>query len=194
MDPSPTQEWRQWGLIGASGPLRQAFSYLVFADGRSSLLSDIVGMQGVTLVTDPLSPTAMARWSESMVLNFERANPPRFRNRLLTLRIPLLDTSAFLESFLGCLDHFSNVPCLRLYFPFSLLPSLLDTTLPTLTSILRHPSLPIGRDVLSHRRGLSKRIVIGTHSLVDANALRGKIEELGELEVPVDVVVFEEQL
>ena len=54
-----------------------------------------------------------------------------------------------------------------------------------------HPSLPSGRDHILKHTGNQKKILFGTQTEKDASALRAKIEELGELEIVVEVVVLE---
>ena len=202
MDPAPVQSWGgvDWGMPDAYVE-RTIPSFFVFGRGDSYLFYGIARKEEVTLVLNALSPSEVGEILGTIGYSLRRAEVQDeedeevaclvVRNRLVALRLPLLDTSAFLASILNSFHHLTHAPCLRLDLPFSLLPSLLETILPTLTSILQHPSLPIARDTVLQSRGLTKRIIIGTHSLVDANALRGKIEELGELEVPVEVDVLE---
>jgi len=113
---------------------------------------------------------------------------PKF---LLTFRLSPLDVGPFLSSILKNMEHLELLPRFQLDFPFPLLPSLLSTIFPTLTSILQHPSLPSGRDFILKHTGNTKKITFGTQTEKDASALRAKIEELGELEIVVEVVVLE---
>ncbi|KAL7412396.1 hypothetical protein BDY24DRAFT_392783 [Mrakia frigida] len=112
-------------------------------------------------------------------------------NQLLTLRLPPYDIPTTLTSILNSFGNIPYVPRFQLDLPFPLTPSLLNTIFPTLTSILQHPSLPEGRDFIFKHTGNPKKILFGTKSEKDASVLQGRIEELGGLEVVVEVVVLE---
>jgi len=112
-------------------------------------------------------------------------------NLLITFRLPPFGVGPFLSSILKNMEHLELLPRFQLDFPFPLLPSLLETIFPTLISILQHPSHPSGRDFILKHTGNTKKILFGTQTDEDASTLRGKIEELGELEIVVEVVVLE---
>jgi len=110
---------------------------------------------------------------------------------LVAFRLSSSNIRSYLALILKGMKNTYLLPRFQLDFPFPLLPSLLETIFPTLTSILRHPSLPDGRDFILKHTGNVKKILFGTQTKKDASALRAKIEELGELEIVVEVVVLE---
>jgi hypothetical protein len=108
-----------------------------------------------------------------------------------SLRLPAANLRGSFMQVLHSLERLACIATVQVHLPFSLSTSLLVSIFPTLTSILQHPSLPAGRDALLEHLGVTKMIVFGTHSDADATALRTRIEELGQLEVPVEVFVLD---
>ena len=169
----------------ASNGATSTFSGRTFAERLFVLGNSPLDEAGDTL------GTVGGAWDDSGQWNKVGLSTGVHPNHLLILRIPPHGVNDSLTSILEHVGDAPYLPRLRLDLPFPLTSSLLNSVFPILTSILQHPTHPAGRDFILRHTGNPKKIIFGTKSEQDALTLRGRIGELGELEVVVEVVVLE---
>lgn len=177
-------------------------SEAIFPADRFGLERCRLAEQSTFVFLCPPSRSRIAQWAEALAGHWavSRRGPTQSTwpstdvvpvNACVSMRLPQAELVDTLRSLHEVFDLLDLVPSLEIDLPFALIPDPLDEIFPVLALLLRHPSLPAGRNFILNKTGRAKEIVFGVHDREDAMALQLMVTALGPLQVEVRIKVLD---